>query len=69
VEAIKKISEYVAQLRRVGKGHGKKLLFSSTQLFLNMSFPSGFNEKKIILTKKHLNALFSLMWIFRCVAL
>ena len=23
VEAIKKISEYVAQLRRVGKGHGK----------------------------------------------
>lgn len=23
VEAIKKVSEYVAQLRRVGKGHGK----------------------------------------------
>lgn len=25
VEAIKKISEYVAQLRRVGKGHGEVL--------------------------------------------
>ncbi|MBA0721453.1 hypothetical protein Gohar_024689 [Gossypium harknessii] len=28
VEAIKKISEYVAQLRRVGKGHGMNLNFS-----------------------------------------
>lgn len=26
VEAIKKIAEYVAQLRRVGKGHGGDLL-------------------------------------------
>jgi hypothetical protein len=25
VDAIKKISEYVAQLRRVGKGHGMEL--------------------------------------------
>ncbi|KAL3530927.1 hypothetical protein ACH5RR_010249 [Cinchona calisaya] len=30
VEAIKKISEYVAQLRRVGKGHGILLIFILT---------------------------------------
>lgn len=31
VDAIKKISEYVAQLRRVGKGHGETL-------YLNISY-------------------------------
>lgn len=43
VEAIKKISEYVAQLRRVGKGHGrnpKSCLISTSLvilLFINFS--------------------------------
>lgn len=30
VEAIKKVSTYVSQLRRVGKGHGKFTIFSRT---------------------------------------
>lgn len=32
VEAIKKISEYVAQLRRIGKGHG---VWHFNQMLLN----------------------------------
>ncbi|KAG5053105.1 ferritin-4, chloroplastic-like isoform X1 [Glycine soja] len=34
VEAIKRISEYVAQLRRVGKGHGKNFKFCYASFFL-----------------------------------
>ncbi|KAB5544400.1 hypothetical protein DKX38_012512 [Salix brachista] len=33
VESIKKISEYVAQLRRVGKGHGKELSLEQSSSF------------------------------------
>jgi len=35
VESIKKISEYVAQLRRVGKGHG---MYIATITALDVSF-------------------------------
>lgn len=40
VEAIKKISEYVAQLRRLGKGHGNHLfnqLKTNINTYLNLS--------------------------------
>ena len=33
MESIKKISEYVAQLRRVGKGHGKELSLEQSSSF------------------------------------
>lgn len=43
VEAIKKISEYVAQLRRVGKGHGENfnfcLIHASYLSLIQFSFP------------------------------
>ncbi|EFH47460.1 hypothetical protein ARALYDRAFT_908537 [Arabidopsis lyrata subsp. lyrata] len=32
VEATKKISEYVSQLRRLGKGHGNHLFYRATDL-------------------------------------
>lgn len=37
MEAIKKISEYVAQLRRVGKGHGKHSQFSFILIFMDLT--------------------------------
>lgn len=39
VEAIKKISEYVAQLRRVGKGHGQLLDPPSKTVSLHYLIP------------------------------
>ena len=42
VEAIKKISEYVAQLRRVGKGHGNHLYISSNNFEVDQYWPSYF---------------------------
>lgn len=37
MEAVKKISEYVAQLRRVGKGHGKHPQFSFIIIFIDLT--------------------------------
>lgn len=49
MEAIKKIAEYVAQLRRVGKGHGTiSFLFSSAELFVVVEFIEPFFEMTLL---------------------
>lgn len=57
MEAIKKISEYVAQLRRVGKGHGITLktnfiitVFTEVLILLNHLMKQGFQFLALLCT-------------------